>query len=326
MNYLIKISTALITVLLLALLSDQKTYVCHALDMTEEEALQSGIEYTIYKPRNYLIYPSNYVFPRYEIEITGCSEETTCLNIPDTIGGYPVREIEYEAFADNTNLKEVHIPDSVRRIGHDAFSNNLPSLIDGWLIRSDKTYIYYINDVTLEIKEGVKGISDRSDGDNYNSDAWYIKFPSTLKYIGARSFNNYEGLKSVSLPPGVEYVGFFAFHSCISLETVSIYNPDCIIYYSYNSGSQTFHPGIGMNISGYKDSTAEAYCIYSGGFKQLEKSQEIKQQHFSGYISDLKQMSEIILKNNTDDNKKFSDSDVNVFNLIRQKRRILNNN
>ena len=61
----------------------------------------------------------------------------------------------------------------------------------------------------------------------YNGSASDVTVPETLggypvRYIGDRAFMNLERLKSVTLPQGIESIGWFAFSGCVAMTSVHI--------------------------------------------------------------------------------------------------------
>lgn len=72
-------------------------------DDTGQKVYQDMIYYTI--------------TPMHEVTITGARAILTEANIPAELDGCPVTEIERYAFKDCTRLKQVTLPDTIRRIG-----------------------------------------------------------------------------------------------------------------------------------------------------------------------------------------------------------------
>lgn len=78
-------------------------------DDTGQKVYQDMIYYTI--------------TPMHEVTITGARAILTEANIPAELDGCPVTEIERYAFKDCTRLKQVTLPDTIRRIGEFAFKD-----------------------------------------------------------------------------------------------------------------------------------------------------------------------------------------------------------
>ncbi|MDO5558988.1 MAG: leucine-rich repeat protein [Oscillospiraceae bacterium] len=113
---------------------------------------------------------SGYVYDVFDdhTEITGYKGSADTLSIPSVIAGLPVTKIERCAFSNNSEIKSVIIPDSVKYIGDSAFSE-CTSLKD------------------IMIPDSVTSIE---------SDAFYrcsalenITLPDTLEYIGYSAFD-----------------------------------------------------------------------------------------------------------------------------------------
>ncbi len=238
--------------------------ISHAYDTNSKVIEADGITYELNTDEYSIVKPDDNDIEQYAV-VVSCDENVKSIDLPETVEGYPVREISPIAFRDHKELESISIPDTVRSVGQDAFrGTSLPStsFVDGWLVERDINYYSYDTNEefdTLIINEGVKGIAPRLFENS--PQIGEIKFPSTLKYIGAMAFENCEKLHFVFLPESVEFIGFWAFHTCVSLKYVTIMNPDCLITYNYNLGAQTFYPN--ANIYGFKKSTARKYTDHN---------------------------------------------------------------
>ena len=119
--------------------------------------------------------------------------------IPSSLGGYPVTTIEMYAFADNTTIKRVTIPDSVKVIGNSAFKGckNLQ---------------------TVEFSPCLVSIGNSSFSGCES--LRYIELPETVTSIGNSAFNGCRSLISAYLPSSLTNLGMYAFYSCQNLEVI----------------------------------------------------------------------------------------------------------
>jgi len=138
------------------------------------------------------------------IEVIGYVGTATKVKIADTYDNLPVKAIYAEAFK-GTNITSIEIPDSVTRIGEDAFFNcdSLTSIV---------------------IPEGVTSIG---------SEAFYgcssltsIEISASVTSIGASAFYNCSSLTSIEIPNSVTSIGYDAFYNCSSLTSIEI--PDSV--------------------------------------------------------------------------------------------------
>ncbi len=180
-----------------------------------------------------LVIPSEYNgLPVTEIgrgAFQGCSELEN-VEIPNT-----VKRIMTEAFSGCYNLSTV-IPESVVEVGENAFNNtpyyennweNGALYIDGILIKSN--YSDEFQNVT--VREGTRVIADKAFGDNWELSS--ITFPESLTHIGYSAFNNCVNLKNIKLPDSLEYIGDNAFNGCSEIE--SLYFGGNVEYIGSNS-------------------------------------------------------------------------------------------
>lgn len=143
-----------------------------------------------------------------------------------------VKIIGNRAFCCCTNLKKINIPDSIEEIGENAFTetplinnSDKQQYIGKWLIGID------FNTKDLKIKDGTVGIADYAAGlpSEYfdPSSRWTTKLesvtiPDSVKYIGANAFNRSQDLKSITIPKGVVKIGDKAFESCTTIKKVTV--------------------------------------------------------------------------------------------------------
>lgn len=149
------------------------------------------------------------------------------------------------AFSSLYSLSQINIPSSVISIGNNAFvstdlyenqSNweNGGFYIDNWLLAVENVKM-----TEFTVKEGTVGVSDgKSDTSLFPTKATSISsltLPSTLKYIGNRSFARLK-ITSLELPETLETMKEGAFMTCAFLESVNL--EDCINLKSI--GNQAF--------------------------------------------------------------------------------------
>jgi BspA type Leucine rich repeat region (6 copies) len=119
------------------------------------------------------------------ITITGYTGSGGAVTIPDTITGYPVTTIGYDAFANNNNLTSVTIPDGVTSIQDYAFySCNLDSITIGTNVTSIGNYAFA--------------------DDNYLTG---VTIPDSVTNIGNYAFGGIGVLTTVTIPDSVTSIG-----------------------------------------------------------------------------------------------------------------------
>ncbi len=163
-----------------------------------------------------------------EAVITGFDKSITGdLEIPATLGGYPVTRIDNYVFY-GCDLTNISIPDSVISIGYFAFNKTKyyrdESNWDGEVLYIDNHLIEVRTSVSGEykIKEGTKSIADFA---FYDCDAiTSIIIPEGVKSIGNCAFEDCYSIESISIPNSVKIVGDWAFLACASLKSVEIPN------------------------------------------------------------------------------------------------------
>jgi hypothetical protein len=141
-------------------------------------------------------------------------------------------------------LEELHIPESVTKIGLDGISMSMGYEQDG-LIYLDNWLLGYKGNKPkgeLVIAEGTIGIMDRAFWEC--SDITSIVFPNSMKYIGREAFSGCKGITSFNIPNSVTEIGYRAFYN------TGWYNnqPDGILYLNNwlvdykGEGGVMYHP------------------------------------------------------------------------------------
>ena len=187
--------------------------------------------------------------------ITAYNGYSSSLVIPTKIDGYTVTAIGDSAFANNTRLVMVVIPDSVTEIGAWAFSGcknlssvtlskgvvdlqlkafsectKLTSIIipkslekcDGAFSGNGPFYKSGLSEVKFE--NGIKAIPDYLFAGATALET--IAIPDTVTSVGNYSFSNCTVLKNVTIPDSVTNIKNGAFYECTALETITI--PDSV--------------------------------------------------------------------------------------------------
>ncbi len=135
-------------------------------------------------------------------EITAYKGNASELTIPSELGGCEVTSIGKNAFKNNTSIKNLTIPDSVKKIGDSAFSMcKLTSLTLG-------------DGVTTIELQAFMGCPLTS-----------ITFGNNLRVIGDKTFVACK-LTNIAIPDGVIRIGMNAFQNCANLASVTI--PDSV--------------------------------------------------------------------------------------------------
>ena len=196
--------------------------------------------------------PLTYTKDATSVIITGLRPWVTWehLIIPETIDNLPVTQVASRAFKDNTNLKSIElpnslkdigdfafsgctgltsvtIPDSVTSIGYSAFSNTLwyNNQPDGLVYAGKVAYKYkgtMPSNTSIVLKEGTLGITDFAF--YYCSELTSITIPDSVTSIGNRAFYDCKGLTSIIIPDSVTSIGYETFYNCTRLTSVTIGN------------------------------------------------------------------------------------------------------
>lgn len=200
--------------------------------------------------------------------------------------GEGLKELQYRIFAKCTFLKKIDLPDSLTFISNGAFSdsalmeNGLSPLkyADNWLIGYNTNHT---DDSVVTVKKGTVGIASEA---LHKHQMETLNLPDSLKYINSGAISYTSNLKTVTLPQGleriesdafklsglseitipesVEYIGDAAFYQepwNSNFEKITILNPNCEIYDSYNSYTLNGKMNV-FTIYGFNISTAHDYA------------------------------------------------------------------
>jgi hypothetical protein len=173
--------------------------------------------------------------------VTACSDNTiTAVEIPATVTyaakEYAVVGIGTQAFLNFSALASLTIPNSVTRIGKEAFlgtawDNSQPA--NGLAYVGKCAYKYRVSyagsNVTLV--EGTVGIADECFmGKSY---LYTVTMPTSLTHIGMDAFNGCTRMTSADIPTSVTTIGARAFQGCGYLTSANISNVTSIEEYAF---------------------------------------------------------------------------------------------
>ena len=162
-----------------------------------------------------------------EAEITECNSSVSGhIDIPSTLGGYPVTRIGKNAFAWCDSLTSVAIPNSVTSIGNFAFSNcdSLTRIIIPYSVTSIGNWAFENCDnlTSITIPDSVTSIGGFAFC--YCDSLTRVTIPDSVTSIGKYAFVACDSLTSITIPDSVTSIGDVAFMWCDSLTSVTIPN------------------------------------------------------------------------------------------------------
>ena len=169
-----------------------------------------------------------------------------------------VTEIGARAFAGCTDLTKISIPDSVTKLGVNAFSGsglaevslpNITEITDGAFSACPKL-------TRVSLPDGLKNIGDNAF--NACPELTQISFPAGLRQIGRYAFYGCSKLTFVKIPDSATQIGACAFLNCAELKFVLI--PASVV----NIGNSAFDGCDNLTIYGVKGSYAETYADKNG--------------------------------------------------------------
>ncbi len=180
-------------------------------------------------------------------EIRGCRRVAgTVLDIPETLGGYPVTALGWTVLNDKqaARITEINIPDTLVDFSKHNFENTR------WYKNQPDGVVYLgknaiglkgdISDGKLIIKEGTKNIIVNAFA--YEASVVEAVFPSTLERIGHDAFSSCKNLKKINIPDSVIEIRSAAFEDCAELEVIETSNTsatvDCYAFWETKWFSQ----------------------------------------------------------------------------------------
>ncbi len=180
----------------------------------------------------------NYTSSSNGITITGCKRLSSNVDFTDEFDGKPIVAIASQSFKDNTMLRQIVIPDSVKSIGAGAFSgcSNLTSItipfVGGSAKKATDLYQYpfgyifgttsYTGGTAVEQKYYGGDTSARTSTTYYMPSALKDVIVTGCEEILCGAFYDCKGLTSVTIGSGVTSIGEDAFYDCKGLTSVTI--------------------------------------------------------------------------------------------------------
>ncbi|MCH5265080.1 MAG: leucine-rich repeat protein [Lachnospiraceae bacterium] len=186
----------------------------------------------------------SYRVKRKEAVVTGTELSDGQLNIPGTLGGFPVTKIDYgafrksgftevsipatvteiddRAFMNAKKLKSIRLPGNLKSLGRYAFSGctalSSVSLSKKMTVLEDGAFKNCISLKKITLPDSIVVIGESTFENCYK--LTNIKLSKKLRSIDNYAFYHDYALKSVAIPSKVTSVGRYAFYSCSDLTTV----------------------------------------------------------------------------------------------------------
>ena len=146
------------------------------------------------------------------------------LNIPETLGGYPVTKIGKYAFESCEDMSAVTIPDSVTEIDEFAFGGcwELATVNFGTGLKTIGEYAFDACGelASLDLPDGLTSIENSAFNGCHSLTSLVI--PDSVNKLGVNAFSSCSGLTSVILPEGLTDIGYMPFYRCSSLTDVTL--------------------------------------------------------------------------------------------------------
>lgn len=152
---------------------------------------------------------------------------TEHLEVPSSINGMVVTEINARAFMHKRNLLSVTIPKSIITIGQEAFSDCLSLKTVNFGVNVKNLGAYAFNNCTSLSAINLLNIESIGDKCFYNCTSLKaVDMGNSLVSIGSNSFSNCYKLSEITFSPVLLDVGDYAFSKCKELKSVTL--PDTL--------------------------------------------------------------------------------------------------
>ncbi len=162
------------------------------------------------------------------VEILKYNGSETNLVLPSVIASMQVTSIADHAFAQNTVIETVTIPENIQSIDRSAFS-------DCTALKTVNFNAIDCDGAVLAVFDGCSNLSTINIGSKVTKIGSHlfqgttiesITIPASVKEIQDRAFKD-SSLKSITIPENIQTIGYSAFSDCTALKTVNFNAIDC---------------------------------------------------------------------------------------------------
>ncbi|MDE6833802.1 MAG: leucine-rich repeat protein [Ruminococcus sp.] len=149
------------------------------------------------------------------------------IRVPAEIDGLPVTSAGDNAFAGNTRITAVELPDTIKYIGKGAFQGDTKlkevNIPEGVTAIKDETFLNCTSLMKVSFPKSLQSIGVRA---FYNCDLRYnqggINLPDSISKIGAQAFENCKYLRHVDIPESLTVLEEGVFYGCELMTTLVV--------------------------------------------------------------------------------------------------------